>query len=338
MNIALNRHGLKLVACAFAALWFSIGLSSAQAADRELFITSAVEHPDNTVTLPLYRGTSNGQTVWYVLLDTSDGKDAVRLGINQSSKLNNARNTSAVQKVNIVNGVVNFPATVDFAPVRSVTPGPGGFPPLVAEPGAVGFPGYSPLIQLPDGTIRNAPHVANHTGQADKIVSIDLTARRVTMRETDGFSGGKAVKYLSTEASNPVAAALENVTFAPALNAAPFLGGDGTDSSRAALAAFVNGQTGLNNPQRQGLNSALLEGRDPLNVLAWTPNQGRYSPLWDVHLTAWSTTRVSSGQNLRQIDFGSIRNLAQNNEVTAPDGSAFGPSGFIVNCPIVSGE
>ena len=317
---------------------FSIGLSSAQAADRELFITSAVEHPDNTVTLPLYRGTSNGQTVWYVLLDTSDGKDAVRLGINQSSKLNNARNTSAVQKVNIVNGVVNFPATVDFAPVRSVTPGPGGFPPLVAEPGAVGFPGYSPLIQLPDGTIRNAPHVANHTGQADKIVSIDLTAQRVTMRETDGFSGGKAVKYLSTEASNPVAAALENVTFAPALNAAPFLGGDGTDSSRAALAAFVNGQTGLNNPQRQGLNSALLEGRDPLNVLAWTPNQGRYSPLWDVHLTAWSTTRVFSGQNLRQIDFGSIRNLAQNNEVTAPDGSAFGPSGFIVNCPIVSGE
>ena len=338
MNIALNRHGLKLMTCAFAALSFSIGLSSAQAADRELFITSAVEHPDNTVTLPLYRGTSNGQTVWYVLLDTSDGKDAVRLGINQSSKLNNARNTSAVQKVNIVNGVVNFPATVDFAPVRSVTPGPGGFPPLVAEPGAVGFPGYSPLIQLPDGTIRNAPHVANHTGQADKIVSIDLTARRVTMRETDGFSGGKAVKYLSTEASNPVAAALENVTFAPALNAAPFLGGDGTDSSRAALAAFVNGQTGLNNPQRQGLNSALLEGRDPLNVLAWTPNQGRYSPLWDVHLTAWSTTRVFSGQNLRQIDFGSIRNLGQKNEVTAPDGSAFGPSGFIVNCPIVSGE
>ena len=56
--------------------------------------------------------------------------------------------------------------------------------------------------------------------------------------------------------------ALENVTYAPALNAAPFAGGDGTDSSRTTLVAFVNGQTGAGNPQRQGLNSALLDGLD----------------------------------------------------------------------------
>jgi hypothetical protein len=30
---------------------------------NNLFITSAVEHPDGNVTLPLHRGTSNGQTV-----------------------------------------------------------------------------------------------------------------------------------------------------------------------------------------------------------------------------------------------------------------------------------
>ena len=27
---------------------------------------------------------------------------------------------------------------------------------------------------------------------------------------------------------------------------------------------------------------------DPLNVLRWAPNQGRYSPLWDVHPAAWA--------------------------------------------------
>lgn len=68
-----------------------------------------------------------------------------------------------------------------------------------------------------------------------------------------------------------MAAALENVTFAPALDAAPTLGDDSTASARASLAAFTNGQAGTANPQRQGLNSAILDGQDPLNVLRWNP-------------------------------------------------------------------
>jgi hypothetical protein len=81
-------------------------------------------------------------------------------------------------------------------------------------------------------------------------------------------------------------------------DAAPFADGDGTDSARASLAAFVNGQTGAGNPERPGLNSA-LDGLDPLNTLAWTQNQGRYRPLWDDHLAMWApgvtpTARPSS--------------------------------------------
>ena len=34
---------------------------------------------------------------------------------------------------------------------------------------------------------------------------------------------------------------------------------------------FVNGPMGLNNPQRQGLDSALSDGRGPLNVLGGIP-------------------------------------------------------------------
>ena len=305
---------------------------------RTLFIRSAVENPDDTATFPLHQGTSNGRTVYFILLDSSDGADADALGINRSDKLRNARGTTAVQKVKVVNGSIDFPATVNFTANRNVVPGPSGFPPLAADPGAVGEPGYSPLIQMPNGTIRNAPQIANDTGRADKIVSIDLVGMKVTYKETHGFQGGKAVKYVSTDSSNPVAAALENATFAPALDAAPSPGADGTDSSRASLAAFINGQTGAANPQRQGLNSALLDGLDPLNVLRWNPSQGRYSPLWDVHLAAWSAQAIATGQNLRQMDFGDVLGLASHGQVTGPDGGAFGPAGFIVDCPIVSSD
>lgn len=326
----------NLLSAAVMAGVYAFALPVAHADGSNLFVQSAIENPNNTVTLPLYRGTSKGKTVWYVIFDSSDGKDATGLRVNTAPKLNNARGTGAVQKVQILNGSVDFPASVDFTPTRVVVPGPTGFPPNAAQPGSIGEAGYSPLIQLPNGIIRNAPQIANDTGLHDKIVAIDTVAGKVTLRESEGFSGGKQVRYVSTDASDTGAAALEASTYAPALNAAPFPGGDGTDSSRASLAAFVNGQIGANNLQRQGLNSALLDGLDPLNVLAWSPNQGRYSPLWDVHPAQWSTATVASGTNLRQKDFGDIRNLVQKGIVTGPGGAKFGPAGFVVNCPIIS--
>lgn len=310
----------------------------AAAGDRRLFVRSAVENPDGTATLPLYRGTSRGRTVWYVLLDSSDGEDADKLGINRASKLANARGTSAVQKVSVVNGVIDFPKTVDFAPQRIVVPGPTGFPPAQAEPGAVGEPGYSPLIQMPNGTIRNATHVANDSGRADKVKRIDFARGTVDFLEANGFVNGKANKYISNDASDPAVAALENSTYAPAMNAAPFAGGDGSDSSRATLVAFVNGQTGLGNPQRQGLNSALLDGADPLNLLFWAPNQGRYSPLWDVYPAQWSAEAVALARNVAQKDRSDLLNLVDKGVVTGPGGAKFAPGGFVVNCPIISSD
>ena len=301
-----------------------------------LFISSAVENANGTVTFPLHRGTSHGQTVYYVMTDASDGNFAQQFGLNTSQKLANAVGSAGVQKVTVVNGVVDFPATVDFTPVRQLTPGPQGFPPAAAQPGAVGESGYSPLIQMPNGIIVNAPHIANNTGQADKVISIDMINSKFTYRETNGFQGGDPLKYVSFESSNPVAATLENVTFTPALNFLPTLNDDSTASSRATLVAFVNGQTGANNPQRQGLNSAVLDGLDPLNLLRWNPSQGRYSPMWDVNLAKWTDQIVAAAQNLRQTDVGTAQGLAQQGQLTAPDGSPLTASGFIVNCPIVS--
>lgn len=328
----------KLFKLVIALVLLTMSATSVFASGRTLFVRSAVEGPGDTVTLPLYRGTSHGTDVYYILLDASNGNVAQQYGINTSQKLTHAANTQAVQAVSIQNGIINFPGTVDFAPTRVIAAGPTGFPPAAAAPGAIGDANYSPLIQLPDGTVVNAPHVANATGQADKVISINWSAMRVTLQETNGFQGGKPVKYLSTDASFDVAAALENVTYVPRLNAAPSLGDDSTKSSRTSLAAFVNGQTGAGNPQRQGLNSALLDGLDPLNILRWAPNQGRYSPLWDVHPAAWSPMAIASGQNLRQTDWGTLQGLVDKGLVTGPGGAPFGAAGFIVNCPIISQE
>lgn len=338
MQILTSRRAVVSALLAASAGTAVLLPQLAFAEGRTLFMRSAIENADGTATLPLYRGTSQGRTVWYVLLDSSDGADADRLGVNRSSKLSNAAGTAAVQKVSVVNGVIDFPKTVNFAPQRVVVPGPTGFPPNAAEPGAVGEFGYSPLIQMPDGTIRNAPQIANDTGRSDKAVRIDIARGKVDMVETGGYANGRRVKYISTDASDPAVAALENSTYAPALNAAPSVGGDGTDSARTTLVAFVNGQTGVGNPQRQGLNSALLDGADPLNLLFWAPNQGRYSPLWDVFPGQWTAAAVAAGANVAQTDRSQLLNLVSKGIVTGPGGARFGPAGFVVNCPIVSSD
>jgi hypothetical protein len=319
---------------------FAASASAARHGHGRLFITSAVEHPNGTVTFPLHQGISHGKPVYYVITDASNGSVAALMGINKSQKLANAANTAGVEKVSINgNGTVVFPATVNFSPTPgfTLTPGPAGFPPASAHPPAVGDPGYSPLIQMPDGVVMNAPQVANSTGRANKVVSIDFANKTVTYKETDGFQGGKALRYASFDSSNPVAAAIEHVTYAPALNNLPTLNDDSTHSSRAALAAFTNGQTGAANPNRQGLNSAILDGLSPLNVLRWNPKQGRYSPIWDAHLTQW---QVPVGQRTLQTDFGHIQGLANHGTVVGFNGTAqgttFAASGIIVNCPVVA--
>lgn len=323
----------RLVGVFAALLTFALAappLAMAGEDARRTFIDSATVHGDGTVSLPLYWGMSGGERVWFVVLDASDSGLASDLGVNRAAKLENARGSAAVQPVQEGDEGIEFPATVDFAPERRVVAGPTGFPPAAAEPGAVGEPGYSPLVELPDGTILNAPHVANASGVGDRVVSIDTETSRVRLLLSDGLANGKAVEYLATDASDSAAAALERGTFAPALGAAPGVGDDSTGSSRAQLVAFVNGATGAGNPERQGLNSALLDGLDPLNVLAWTPNQGRYSPLWDVHPGEWRTVPT------RQEDVTDVLGLVAHGDVSGPGGAPFGPAGFVVNCPIVS--
>jgi len=303
------------------------------------------------VTYPLYRGTSKGREVRYVITDASSRSVAQVLGVNYTPKLAQAAGTAAVQdsgsEIGSGNGI-DFPASVDFSPTRILIPGPTGFPPVAAQPGAVGEPGYSPLVRLLfRGTpvVLNAPQIANATGQADKIVSIAANHRTVDYRETDGCYDNESVHYASFEASDPGAATIEDVTYAPALAAAPSAGcADAAvvaaNCSRESLIAFTNGQTGATNPERQGLNAAIIDGPPPLNILQEIPEQKSqfdYSPMWDVHLETWTDAAVASGLNLRQTDFSTaMQQVVDGNATGFPAGSPFGPSGIVVNCPVVS--
>jgi hypothetical protein len=311
-----------------------------------LLITSARENADFTqATFPLHMGLSHDHPVYYVITDASDSQTAAQLGVNYAPKLKNVIGTAAVQQVQYVghSPIINFPATVEFRPTHILVPGPTGFPPAQAQPGAVGEPGYSPLIELPSGVVLNAPQVANLSGQADKVVSLDKDNMLVTYHETMGFYDFKPVHYASFEASDPGAAAIEDVTYAPSLNAAPSLGDESSQSAREGLIAFINGQTGVDNPQRQGLNSAILDQRDPFNILHEIPPEANdYSPLWEPRLVAWQP----GFEKVRQIDYDQVVNLIGSTpqsvagvavalQITG-DPQPFGPAGFIVTCPPIS--
>ena len=352
----------------------SLGLATSASAlptsQHKVFLPSAKENKTlSQVTLPLYQGTSKGSPVWYAVTDASTPEAASFYGANFSPKLAVAANTSAVQLVTFVNGAIDFPGTVDFTPNHQVEPGPYssspaatelGLPAPVLKAGAVGDANYSPLIQLPDGTVLNASHIANNTGQADKAHHLvkpnppSSGRGSVAIEETVGFFEHHTIHYFSVDASAEAAAALENVTFAPKLAGAP--GGDPAQenmgpspTSRAGIIAFTNGQTGLANPQRQGLNSVILDGPQhvtstsgpvPLNIIQAVPNglnASAYSPMWDAHLTRWDPTRFPTATDRkRQTAFADVQALAAKGDVTNPMGGAWGRSGPIPNCPIVS--
>jgi hypothetical protein len=376
--VAIPRQLILLAVAAGAAVLLALGAAGARAADRpqlpfrcfapvdvqhvvfgpnSFFEPNTVQGPTSfrenaaptIVTYPLYRGRSHGRRVDYVITDASDLSVARALGVNYTPKLAQAAGTPAVQDSRSWlwdGGGIHFPASVDFAPTRILTPSATGFPPVVAQPGAVGEPGYSPLVEVRfrgRTVVLDAPQIANRTGVADKVV--DLGRRTVSYRETDGCYDDESVHYASFDASDPAAATIEDATYAPALNAAPAPGCSdpavtAPGCARESLIAFTNGQTGAANPQRQGLNAAILDGPPPLNILQEVPEPtGRfdYSPMWDVHLATWTSAAVSAGLNLRQTDFSSVLAQVSSGTVTGfPAGAPFGPSGFIVNCPVVS--
>ena len=332
----------------------------------QLLKAGTLDQEAGTITLPLYKGQmASGESVWYVLTDTTDEKNAAALGLNFSAKLVYADVGRGVRRASqqLINGktvVVFQSGTVDFAPRHSITPGaaPNYFPPTAIQPGSVGDAAYSPLAKIGEH-IYNAPMLAfnaseatlnamcdgnvNHDVVHDKVVSICPRDGVVKLALTTGFSFGRPVLYLSLEASDPLPATLESVTFATAMTDIKVGGDDGAFSAVERLFAIVNGPTndvpGEINPQRQGFNSALKGdngGGQPLNVLGGIPTIATdYSPLWDVNVGEWTKNAIDNEYRSRVREEFEILGMARAGHLTGPGGVPFGSSGLIVNCPIV---
>jgi hypothetical protein len=329
----------------------------------QLLKSGMIDQNAGTVTLPLYKGQlASGESVWYVLTDTNDAKNAEALGINFSGKLSYADVGKAVRKASqrLIAGkttIVFEAGRVDFSPMRSVTPGaaPNYFPPTAAQAGAVGDADYSPLAKVGD-YIYNAPMVAFNVDEAtlnaycdgnadlskvhDKVVSICPREQRVTLALTTGFSFGRPVLYLSTDANNQLPAALEAATFAPGLLDVKVGDDDSAFSAVERIFGIVNGpvntQAGVVNPQRQGFNSALRGEGGPLNVLGGIPTIATdYSPLWDLNVGEWTAHAIANKYRSRVREEFQILGYVRSGWLTGPGGKAYGSSGLIINCPIV---
>ncbi len=310
--------------------------SQSAAPKRTLFLRGRENFARQEYTVPAYRGVSGGKPYWFVVTEASDPNVARLLGVNYAPLLKNAIGTQATEKASFSRGSLQVPATVDFSPKNVVVPGPTLFPPTTAQPGSVGQTGYSPLLELPGGIVLNASHIANGSGLHDKVVSLRPEDHRVTLKETLGYLDGKNVRYFSMEASNGLPAALEDTTLAPALDSLPGLADDAAVTARSPLAIFINGQTGQNNPERQGLYSALSGEGSPLNIIGSGPTEATYSPFWNLHVTQWTDAAVKAGLNLHQDTFETVAQLAADGTVTGPGGAAWGPNGLVVNCSVVS--
>ncbi len=317
-----------------------------------------------SVTLPLYLGhNKNGKNVWYILTDTTDERNANALGLNFSAKLAYLVGDAVRPAELLPDNTLRFDkGEVDFSPVRQITPGasPNPFPPTTAKAGSVGDKNYTPYVRItntPGTPIYNAPVVAfdvsaaqlqasctgavDHTKIHDRVLNICPNAPSngqgtVTLKTTSVFSFAKPATYISTESSSELVATLDEGTYAPALNDITVGQDDSAFSAVERLFVTANGPTGKDNPQRQGLNSALSGEGPPLNVIGGVPNVANdYSPTWDINLGYWTQDAISKGYRSRVIDEFQILGLVEGGFITGPSGKPYGSVGIIVNCPII---
>jgi hypothetical protein len=315
----------------------------------------SIDVHDHKAVFPVHRGFANGRTVWYILTDASDASAAKRQGLIFSPAIANVGTT---QNVTLEDGAWHFSGAPDFSKARVFRPGPTGFPPSQAAPGAQAEGPYTPFVRLAGSpVVYNAPIVAvgdgpfdvvRHSNTAQRVLALDPSAKTVTLLLANGFADGKRVLYISTEASDPGAATIERATYVPGL-------AHSSAAARLPIYVIANGQTGSANAHAQGLAFVALDGglseeataansaqlQSSRNILGSAPSVGAsgngiYTPLWDVYVGAWSAAATTAHRNTQLTSAAAVTAAVAAHDLTGPGGKAFGPVGFAVNCPVVA--
>ncbi len=313
-----------------------------------------------TATLPLRKGKlKNGTPVWFIITDTTDENLSNLHGVNYAPKMAYGLTGVASRHATIEkDGSFTFnTGSVDFRPALSVVPGAAAnpFPPKSFQPGSVGDATYTPMVYIDNSAksvLMNAP-VVSQASEAelntmcdgnvdkakvhDKVVAICPRDETVTLSLTLGFTFDKPIQYLSTEANDPLVASLENATYAPALKDLPFALEDASPGESAErIVVVVNGPRGIDNPHRQGLESALTDGRGPLNILGGIPTINLdYSPMWRLFPAVWSAEAIEKGYRYRMTSALQAAEMSTRGYLKSLDGGDFRAVGFVVNCPVV---
>lgn len=312
-----------------------------------------------TATLPVFEGISpRGAAVYFIITEASDADFARAMGVNYAPKMRYAAGTPGAQSVGLDDGMMRFRGDVDFSPVYEVTPGPPPtfFPPASFSPGAVGDAEWSSMAVLPSGVVLNVQMVQNASGAHDRLKSIDMARRSVTLSLLDGFHDGRQYYYhLVTDVSADLPAVLEKGVFTPRLAAVPTAGlsmpGDG--SALLGFSPVLNGTTRLGSGEDQGFSTSLANGGiDPINIFPIPPRnddssqRNNYSPLWDAHVSMWTPEAITAGRVRRIRSLRELEELVREGMVTSasinPPGpgnpfiAGLRPTRAIINCPVIA--
>jgi hypothetical protein len=298
---------------------------------------NGVDTTAHTATFPLHHGTVNGRSVWYILTDASDVDVAKARGLDFAPDLANLASAAIAPATLETGGDIAFAGAPDFSPARTYVASAGGFPPTSATPGGIAGDAYSPFVRVKGiAGVLNAPIVAtgdgpfdveHHTNTQDRVVALDTAKNTVTLVLARGFVDGKPVYYLSTEASDPVAASVVRATYVPRLAKAGA-------AAEIPIGVVVHGPVAASGPQglafltlhtpiaddATGANAATIGS--PFNVLSLVPDTKKpladngYSPLWNVMV-------VGAPQSGRITSYAGIASISK-------------PAGFVVNCPAIA--
>ena len=246
------------------------------------------------------------------------------------------------------NGTTNLLESVDTQPgaVGTDIGDPDGFySPLTIIENAGGHTYNAPVVSMASETtlLGMCGQTPDYSLVHDSVLEIcpgdNGEPGTVLIQLEAGFSFGRPVLYISSDANSGVAAALESAVYAPALDNIPIGRDDSLFSGIERIFGWTNGPTnefGEQSPQRQGFNSAILGEGGPLNVLGGIPTIATdYSPLWDLNLGEWTQEAIDLGFRSRLTEEFQILGLVESGFITGPGGTPFGSSGVLINCPIV---